>query len=210
MIEASVFHGSTPAVESTSGVGAEPLLSDGVAAVLECAWDILRLLVPGLPGVVLLVLSAREYKRRGHFSMEAWRRRQQPELLHEVAVHPGLFDSPEDLLVTLIHEVAHTILWENRKPGDTHCCGVSLSGYYHRTEFRSVAQQLGLEVHFLNRRYGSSWTGWPKTGMPPRYGPVVEILSRLSLVATHTLRARVPPPRDARVPDCIVLPLRPR
>ena len=137
--------------------------SSRFTVVLETAWSQLRGMIPGLPAVVLLVLSAREYRRRGHFATEAWRKRRDRDLLHEVAVHPGMFECPEDLLLTILHEAAHAVLGEGRRVGDHHCCGVSLTGYYHRKEFRDAAEQLGLAVHFWNRRYGFSVT----TGRPP-------------------------------------------
>lgn len=88
-------------------------------AVLETAWQELRRIVPGLPSVVLVVLSAREYSRREHFAMESWRKRHQENLLHELAVHPGMFEYPHGLLITLLHEAAHALLWECRKVGCT-------------------------------------------------------------------------------------------
>jgi hypothetical protein len=164
-----------------------------LTAVLEKAWSLLRGILPGLPAVVLLMLSAREYRRRGHFAQDAWRKRQEQDLLHEVAVHPGMFESPEDLLVTILHEAAHALLWEERKPGDRHCCGVSLRGYYHRTEFRDAAVQLGLNVHFLNRRYGFAVTTWPASGVPIRYRGVLEILSQFAVVTSRRLPPHVVP-----------------
>jgi hypothetical protein len=106
--------------------------------------------------------------RRGHFTMEAWRKGHEQQLLHEVAVHPGMFESSDKLLITILREAAHAILWEIRKDGDNHCCGVPLAGYYHRTEFRSSARRLGLGVHFLNRRYGFCVTTWPDVGVLSR------------------------------------------
>jgi hypothetical protein len=192
-----------PLNESTTGVESVCIVpvayeaeqySSRISRVLEAAWGELRQIEPDLPQVVLLVLSAREYCRRGHFTMEAWRKRYEHQLLHEVAVHPGMFESPADLLVTIIHEAAHAILWENRKDGDRHCCGVSLGGYYHRAEFRSAALQLGLEPHFLNRRYGFSLTTWPTDGVPTRYQGVLGTLGQLAVVASKQLPPRVRPP----------------
>ncbi len=159
---------STSVVESTQAWCASPdspKHGSRLTALLETAWKQLREIIPGLPAVVFLVLSAREY-RRGHFAMEAWRKRWEQDLLHEVAIHLGMFESPEDLLITILHEAAHALLWENRKAGDKHCCGVSVTGYYHRKEFRDAAVLLGLDVHFRNRRYGFSVTTWPASGVP--------------------------------------------
>jgi hypothetical protein len=187
---------STPSVESIAQLRSgfdSTRHSSRFMAVLDAAWGELRGIEPALPQVVLLALSAREYSRRGHFTMEAWRKRHDQRLLHEVAVHPGMFESPGDLLITILHEAAHAILWESREDGDQHCCGVSLTGYYHRKEFRDAARRLGLGVHFLNRRYGFCVTTWPAAGIPEKYGGVLETLRQFAVVASRRLPARVVP-----------------
>jgi len=187
---------STSLVESTQAWYAIPdshKHGSRLTALLETAWKQLREMIPGLPAVVFVVLSAREYRRRGHFARDAWRTKRKVDLLHEVAVHPGMFECPEDLLVTMLHEAAHAVLWEGRKDGNKHCCGVSLAGYYHRKEFRDAAMQLGLDVHFLNRRYGFSVITWSATGVPPRYQGVLETLSQFAVVASQRLPTRVVP-----------------
>ena len=170
-------------------------------AVLETTWSQLREIVPGLPQVVMLVLSAREYGRRGHFVGDAWLKRHKQDLLHEVAVHPGMFVSPDDLLNTILHEAAHAILWDNRKEGDRHRGGVSLKGYYHRKEFRRMAEQLGLKVHFLNRRYGHCVTTWPAAGVPEQYQRLLHILGNFSVLTSKRLPrifAPEPPKKQTR------------
>ena len=169
-------------------------LSSRFLAVLESAWSELRAIIPNLPTVVMLVLSARTYSRRGHFARDIWRKRHNEQLLHEVAVHPGMFESPDDLLITILHEAAHAILWEGRGPRDKHCCGISLKGYYHRKEFRVTATDLGLEVHFLNRPYGHCVTIWPAPGVPERYRTLLATLRQFSVVASKRLPPRVIPP----------------
>jgi hypothetical protein len=168
-------------------------LSSRFLAVLESAWSELRAIIPNLPTVVMLVLSARAYSLRGHFARDAWRKRLDEQLLHEVAVHPGMFESPDDLLITILHEAAHAILWEGRGPRDKHCCGVSLTGYYHRKEFRATATGLGLEVHFLNRRYGHCVTTWPVSGVPEKYRSVLGTLSQFAVVTSRRLPPHVAP-----------------
>lgn len=154
---------------------------------LEKTWCELQRVVPDIPAVVLLVLSARDYSRRDHFSPKAWRDPTNGELLHEVAVHPGMLGSPQDLLATLLHEAAHAILWEKRSETSKHCCGVSWSGYYHRVEFRSAAQRLGLKVNFRNRRYGFCLTTWPEQRVPEEYSGATNILKQLQLIAARQL-----------------------
>ena len=158
-----------------------------LTVILESAWGELQRVVPEIPDVVLLVLSAREHSRRGHFTMEAWRNRADDARLHEVAVHPGMFEAPQDLLATLLHEAAHAILWEKRSEASKHCCGVSLRGYYHRVEFRSAARGLGLEVNFKNRRYGFCLTKWPDDNWPEEYSVAMNTLSQFHLVASQQL-----------------------
>jgi hypothetical protein len=176
-----------------------------LAAVLEKAWSLLREIIPGLPAVVLLMLSAREYRRRGHFAQDAWRKRQEQDLLHEVAVHPRMFENPEDLLITILHEAAHAVLWENRKAADKHCCGVSLTGYYHRKEFRDAAVILGLDVHFVNRRYGFAVTTWPASGVPIRYRGVLETLNQFAVVTSRRLPPHVVPVAPKKQVPWVVL-----
>ena len=173
--------------------------------MLETAWRQLRELIPGLPAVLLLVLSAREYQRRGHFAREAWRSRHEQDLLHEVAVHPGMFECPEDLLVKMLHEAAHALLWEGRKLDDQHFCGVSRTGYYHRKEFCAAAVRLGLEVCFLNRRYGFSFTTWPAAGVPRQYREVLGTLGEFAVVAAQHLPARGMPPAVKKQVPWVVL-----
>lgn len=73
-----------------------------IVRILESAWRELRRVVPDIPAVVLPVLAPRVYSRRGHFRIDAWRDKTNAGLLHEVAVHPGMFSAPEDLLATLL------------------------------------------------------------------------------------------------------------
>src|SRR5262249_11045864 len=64
---------STPVVESflsSSGFDSTPHGSRFMA-VLDTAWGELRRIEPDVPQVVLLSLSARDYSRRGHFTMDA-------------------------------------------------------------------------------------------------------------------------------------------
>jgi hypothetical protein len=108
----------------------------------------------------------------GHFSSCVWRT-SNARSGHEVALNPALFDHPEDLLATLLHEAAHALLFEWGLKG-----GCGPDGFYHRKEFRNVCNKLGLECVFTNRRYGYSRTRWPKEGVSKQYGGVLELLRR--------------------------------
>jgi hypothetical protein len=122
----------------------------------------------------------------GHFCESVWRTRG-IESGHEVALNPKLFDSPEELLGTLLHEAAHALLFEWGMNG-----GCGPDGFYHREEFRNVSRKLGLECLFNNRRYGYNITRWPKVGVPRQYQRVLKLLRRelpwgLSQKATHNI-----------------------
>lgn len=99
---------------------------------------------PCLPPVVIVV--RRERSKRGHFSGCVWRANR-GEGGHEVAINPALFDAPENLLGTMLHEAAHALLFEWGLHG-----GCGGDGYYHREEFQRVCQKLELACRFNNRR----------------------------------------------------------
>ena len=131
----------------------------------------LRQLEPCLPPCVIVILAAGTRRNKlGHFSGCVWRT---DEVTggHEVAINPTLFDRPEDLLGTLLHEAVHGLLFEWGLNG-----GCGPDGYYHREEFRNVSYKLGLSCGFSNKRSGWNMTAWPHTGVPERYHRVLELL----------------------------------
>ena len=139
---------------------------------LERAWRRIRQLEPCLPPVIVVILASRRRQKQGHFSGCAWRTTG-VEGGHEVAINPALFDRPEDLLATLLHEAAHALLFEWGLNG-----GCGSDGYYHREEFRNVCRKLGLECEFSNRRYGWNLARWPAAGVPTKYRNVLGLLRR--------------------------------
>lgn len=140
---------------------------------LERVWTMLRTVQPCLPEVVIVIHSPRGKRRKlGHFLGCVWQAAE-PGGGHEVGVSPELFESPGELLGTLLHEAAHALLYEW---GLNAGCGPD--GYYHREEFRNVCRKLGLECEFTNKRYGWSSTRWPAAGVPKQYQPLVELLRR--------------------------------
>lgn len=143
------------------------------ASAVENAWGALRTIIDGLPQAVIVVLDLRSRRTRfGHFAPSAWRHRKDSNA-HEVGISPALFDAPEELLITILHEAVHALLFEKLGHG-----GCGPDGFYHRTEFRDLARELGLACEFVNNRYGWTSTGWPDSGVPDRYAPVLEILKR--------------------------------
>jgi hypothetical protein len=153
---------------------------------IENAWGALRLLYPQIPPAVVVVLSARERRRRGHFAHSAWSAG--PGGSHEVAISPALFKDPKAVLATMLHEAGHAILWRSE--------GGVTGAYYHRHQFRDVCRDLGLACEFHNTRYGWTRTGWPKTGVPKKYDPIIRSLAGgLPEGAAGSLPGKVKPGR---------------
>jgi hypothetical protein len=109
---------------------------------------------------------------QGHFAPCAWRAGTDKQG-HELAIAPHLFDTPKELLGTLLHEAAHGLLFEWGLNG-----GCGPDGYYHREEFRNVGRKLGLTCEFSNRRYGWNMTCWPNNTVPGRYRAIAALLRR--------------------------------
>ena len=145
--------------------------SRGVQA-LEAAWTELQAVVKGLPTVVFVSLSATTRRRRGHFARSSWHYLKTRNA-HELAINPRLFEFPEELLATMLHEAAHALL--NERDGNP---GAGHSRYYHTKEFRDCCLELGLQCTFRNTRYGFSDTDWQGNDIPDRYQPVLAILKR--------------------------------
>ena len=134
---------------------------------IENAWSALRLLYPQIPPAVIVILSASERRRRGHFAHSAWFAG--PGGSHEIAISPALFKDPKAVMATMLHEASHAILWRSE--------GGVTGAYYHRHQFRDVCRNLGLACEFRNTRYGWTQTGWPQTGTPEKYASIVRVLA---------------------------------
>jgi hypothetical protein len=173
--------------------------SRGVQA-LEAAWTELQAVIKGLPTVVFVSLSATTRGRLGHFARSSWHYLKTRNA-HELAINPRLFEFPEELLETMLHEAAHALL--NERDGNP---GAGHSRYYHTKEFRDCCLGLGLQCTFRNTRYGFSDTDWQANGIPDRYLPVLAILRRdlpwgtARRVDAHPVRARpLPDPGRCRL-----------
>lgn len=149
--------------------------SSKATVCLEAVWQRLGEQIHGLPGAVVLILHAHA-SRRGHFSPSTWKYVADRNV-HEVAVNPNLFETPAELLATLVHEAAHAVLFEGNPARINHCGGCSRDGYYHRREFRDQCRLLGLECGFVNNRYGWCRTWWPEGGVPDRYSAILNLLT---------------------------------
>lgn len=162
-----------------------------VCRVLERAWALLRTDLPDLPaGVVVLPFSTD--LRFGHFIPCHWQSGE-GEGAPEIAVHAGLFGSPPELLAVLLHEGVHALLHTTNGG----CSGPG--GQYHKRAFRDVCQELGLTCEFVNTRHGFSKTTWPPEGIPPKYGPVLDLLET-SLPPGAVQAVHLPAPGGAPLP----------
>ena len=140
---------------------------------LEKAWVKLQTIVKDLPSVVFVSLdTSSRRRRRGHFFRSSWHYRGLQNA-HEIGISPALFESPKEVLATMLHEAAHALL--NKRTGTPGC---GSGGYYHLKEFRDCCQELGLKCSFRNTRYGFTNTGWDVAGVPDRYQVVLSILRR--------------------------------
>lgn len=109
-----------------------------------------------------LITLQRERKTYGYFSSERFVRRS-GERTDEIAMNPSYFAlrSIEDVLSTLVHEMAH--LWQAHfgKPG---------RGRYHNAEWAMVMDSLGLTPTDTGQE-GGKWTGDRMTHLIVPGGP---------------------------------------
>ena len=88
--------------------------------------------------------------RKGHFTpYTPWRTNE--EAFSEIAFNLEHFTTPEELLSTLLHEVAHSM---NHMNGIEDCS----SNQYHNKHFKAQAEALGLETHEIKGKGHASTT----------------------------------------------------
>lgn len=173
----------------TQGINAEVINADAmtICSWLTQAWRMLKSELPLLPENVLLFplteLRGRPAaKQLGYFFPSRWATKGDGS--HEVAIHPGLFSKPEDLLLVLVHEAVHGLLHDQKG-------GCSADGYYHRKEFRNRCLDIGLACDWADTRHGWNLTRWPDETVPECYRGTLEHL-REQIQATTFLEKRVP------------------
>jgi hypothetical protein len=107
-----------------------------ITKALESAHEIIKA-ETGAPRATLLV--TRDLKgRKGHFTPSTpWQNG--GETFHEIAFNLEHFTTPEELLSTLIHEVAHSL---NHQNGIQDCS----ANQYHNAKFKAQAEALGLRT----------------------------------------------------------------
>ncbi|MQA63403.1 MAG: hypothetical protein GEU86_18375, partial [Actinophytocola sp.] len=150
---------------STNGQGP---ISTPMVAALEQAWATIRQHHPEVPQAVIVlgagsIGSKAGQLRLGHFAAMRWHSdtssesegRENSGQLAEVFVGgEGLRRGAVGVLGTLLHEAAHALA-DVRKIKDT-----SRQGRYHNTRFKTLAEELGIEVTKDPR------IGWSPTAVP--------------------------------------------
>ena len=148
-------------------------------------------------------LGPRRGVRLGHFTAERWQAKQ-PGALAEIFVGgEGLVRGARRVLATLLHEAAHGLA-HKRGIKDT-----SRQGRYHNQRFKTIAEELGLEVEHHPS------LGWSLTTLAAstarRYAPAIGARSSVDRAPSsrtsrsphpargHRLTARPPAFRSARL-----------
>jgi ribosomal protein S27AE len=120
-----------------------------------------RLFAGQLPNV--LVTLQRHPKAKGYFSPERFGARQGDARVHELAINPDTFHgrTDEDILSTLVHEMAH--VWQQE-------CGKPPRRSYHDKQWASKMEQLGLipsdTGELGGRKVGQHMTHYIQEGGP--------------------------------------------
>lgn len=132
-------------------------ISTPLVAAIENAWGAMQANHADLPDVVVTLGSgivARGVKL-GHFAANVWARGGEEGTVHELFVGgEGLMLGAEAVMATLLHEASHAVA-EARTVND-----VSRNGRYHNGNFKTIAEEMGIEVHH------SKELGWSETTMP--------------------------------------------
>lgn len=126
----------TTATATKAGKATKAEALSTITKALEQAHEIIKA-ETGAPRATLLV--TRDLKgRKGHFTpFTPWRNNE--EAFSEIAFNLEHFTTPEELLSTLLHEVAHSL---NHMNGIEDCS----SNQYHNAKFKTQAEALGLKT----------------------------------------------------------------
>lgn len=132
----------------TAGKATKAEALSTLTKALEQAHELIKA-ETGAPRATLLV--TRDLKgRKGHFTpYTPWRTNE--EAFSEIAFNLEHFTTPEELLSTLLHEVAHSM---NHMNGIEDCS----SNQYHNKHFKAQAEALGLETHEIKGKGHASTT----------------------------------------------------
>jgi hypothetical protein len=152
----------------------QDVAGSALIAALEDAWKTLGREHPELPPVVLITgagsLGTGRGLRLGHFAADRWQAEQRGTLAEIFVGGEGLARGARPVLATLLHEAAHALA-HRRGVKDT-----SRQGRYHNQRFKTIAEELGLEVEH------HPTLGWSVTTLPAaagaRYRPAIAKLAR--------------------------------
>jgi hypothetical protein len=140
-----------------------------IARACDAVWKVIQKNHPDVPNVAITIGSGVTGKKLnwGHFHSNIWERNGEP--VHELFIGgEGLRRGASELLATLLHEAAHGIA-QTRKIRET-----SRQGRFHNAKFKSIAEELGLELQH------DSSIGWSVTTVPEatqkKYAPQIKKL----------------------------------
>jgi len=136
-----------------------------ITKAVEMAHDIIKE-ETGAPKATILI--TRNLKgRKGHFTPSTpWKAGE--ESFNEIAFNLEYFNTPEELLTTLLHEVAHSLNWKN---GITDCS----ANQYHNAKFKTQAEALGLKTD-KDKKGSVITTGLTELGLK-RWAKALKILA---------------------------------
>ena len=159
-----------------------------LAIALEKAHEIIKE-ETGAPRATILVTRALK-GRKGHFThYTPWQNG--GESFHEIAFNLEHFTTAEELLSTLIHEVAHSLNFTN---------GISdtSANQYHNAKFKTQAEALGLMTHEIKGK-GYASTSLTELGAK-RWAKALKILTvALELTAQETQGSAKPKGRNTNL-----------
>lgn len=160
MVPTVTHHQAAPTPEVDTAVSNEDgPISTPMVAALEQAWAHIRHRHPDVPAAVIVlgagsIGTPRGSLRLGHFAAMRWHKEHDEQLAEVFVGGEGLQRGPADVLGTLLHEAAHAL---------AHARGIkdtSRQGRYHNTKFKTLAEELGIEVTKDPR------IGWSPTTLP--------------------------------------------
>lgn len=163
-----------------------------LVTTLEDAYNAVRKLYPEIPPAVILISSSPPKRNRqiwGHFASSRWD--VQGQKLSEIMISAeGLNRPPREVLATVVHEATHGLCFA-RGINDT-----SDNGRHHNTEFKRVAEELGLHVEKVPKKQRGGWT---VTSIPEgTYDDIVKNIS-LDLIAYREVEVAYSQNRTPRV-----------
>lgn len=177
-------------VNDPFGVSAGDTMTALVSAINRIAVEAARRSGPFLPGIVESVESVVMYvagtpkSRYGHFMREAWRNEGRRSA--EIVLNAAYLDRPaEDVMTTLLHEMAHAYANENN------IWDTSRGGRYHNGRFGELAVRLGVHV-VKDPKIGLRTQGLTAEGRQ-RFGDLLGELADVLTLVRDPVRAAAAP-----------------